>query len=164
MCYTACLLCSNHNGCTSTFYFYNSTVNISLSLKREVAVELEVNVMQEENGVLESPTGTGKTLCLLCSSLAWLEARKAQVEFNRQAGVAAMMAEAGKENVEQGALAAVAATLRRSTGSTSWGSSEFGEWVIAPPLNKAGGRENEISGSVPLSGLCPEDNSLLNCL
>ena len=130
-------------------------------MKREVAVELEVNVMQEENGVLESPTGTGKTLCLLCSSLAWLEARKAQVEFNRQAGVAAMMAEAGKENVEQGA---VAATLRGSTGSTSWGSSEFGEWVIAPPLNKAGGRENEISGSVPLSGLCPEDNSLLNRL
>lgn len=55
---------------------------------QEAYMEKVIECLQNGyNGVLESPTGTGKTLCLLCSSLAWLLVKKAQIQINAQMGI-----------------------------------------------------------------------------
>ena len=46
---------------------------------QEIFMEKVVRALQSSaNALLESPTGTGKTLCLLCATLAWREAYMAR--------------------------------------------------------------------------------------
>ncbi|XP_045785549.1 regulator of telomere elongation helicase 1 homolog [Maniola jurtina] len=54
---------------------------------QKVYMEKVIESLQNNtNALLESPTGTGKTLSLLCSSLAWLLVKKAQLQMNAQLG------------------------------------------------------------------------------
>lgn len=61
-----------------TIHFPHEPYDVQKKYMEKVIECLQTGV----NGILESPTGTGKTLSLLCSSLAWLEDHKAAIQLS----------------------------------------------------------------------------------
>ncbi|KAG0216106.1 Fanconi anemia group J protein [Mortierella sp. GBA30] len=56
-------------------------------------------LQKQENALLESPTGSGKSLALLCGALAWLESEKERREAQRNARAEALEKELAKQGV-----------------------------------------------------------------
>lgn len=103
-------------------------------------MEKVITCLQEtQNGILESPTGTGKTLCLLCSSLAWLQSRKAQVELNSQAGIMSILG----ENIQNQVFDSLAHKLEQSSGAT-WGGNDF----VVPKIIYASRTHSQLTQAI----------------
>lgn len=68
--------------------------------QEEFMKKMVMSLRMGKNALLESPTGTGKTVCLLCGSLAWLDLQKKLEEIpelrSDYLGDETMMEEAGR--------------------------------------------------------------------
>ncbi|XP_050665196.1 regulator of telomere elongation helicase 1 homolog [Leptidea sinapis] len=85
------------------------------NVQKDYMAKVIESLQNNTNALLESPTGTGKTLSLLCSSIAWLLVKKAQLQMNAQLG----------NFGEHSGMATMKENLKTSAGkgkdNTSWG-------------------------------------------
>ncbi|KFH69534.1 hypothetical protein MVEG_04345 [Podila verticillata NRRL 6337] len=75
-------------------------------------------LQKQENALLESPTGSGKSLALLCGALAWLEAEKESAVIQRRSKYEAM-----KQEITESPYFANPAVFDHPTDTTVSGSS-----------------------------------------